>query len=392
MVLLVATLVLGCGGGSGAAARQTATPPPADTPAKAEPAAGKGVKLRRIGTFEEPVYVTAPRGDRRRLFVVERGGRIRVLVGGKVRATPFLDIRDRVSSGGERGLLSMAFAPDYAASGLFYVYFTDRNGDTRVVEFKRASADRADAGSGRQLLYQRQPEPNHNGGPLVFGPDDLLYIGLGDGGGGGDLHGPHGNAQNLGSLLGKILRIDPRPSGGDPYGIPPSNPFVGRSGARGEVWAYGLRNPWRFAFDPGSGAMVIADVGQDEVEEVSIVRHAGANLGWRVFEGRARYTEGESAPGHVAPAIERLHRDGNCSITGGIVVRDPGLPALRGRYLFGDFCKGIVESALIRGGTARHVRRTALHVDSLSSFGEDGRRRAYAISLGGPVYRLVPRR
>jgi glucose/arabinose dehydrogenase len=393
--LLAATLALGCGDNGGASTRPTATPAggatATPTPVTAEATAARRVRLRRIGTFAEPVYVTAPPGDRRRLFVVERGGTIRLLVGGHRRAEPFLDIRDRGSSGGERGLLSMAFAPDYATSGLFYVYYTDRNGDTRVVEFRRATGDRADAGSARQVLFQRQPEPNHNGGPLVFGPDRLLYIGLGDGGGGGDLHGAHGNGQNLGTLLGKILRIDPRASGGRPYSIPASNPFAGRSGARGEIWAYGLRNPWRFTFDPRSQAAIIADVGQNAVEEVSIAT-AGANLGWRVFEGRSRYTGGETAPGHVPPVIERLHSHGNCSITGGIVVRDPRLPALRGRYIFGDFCTGRLESALIRGTAARSVRRTRLHVESLSSFGEDGRRRAYAMSLSGPVYRLVPRR
>jgi glucose/arabinose dehydrogenase len=225
----------------------------------------------------------------------------------------------------------------------------------------------------------------------MFGPDGLLYIGFGDGGGGGDLHGPHGNGQSLGTLLGKILRIDPRPSGGRPYGIPPSNPFAGRRGARGEIWTYGLRNPWRFSFVPGTRALVVGDVGQDAVEEIDVVQRPGANLGWRVFEGRSRYTPGETAPAAIAPVIERLHRDGNCSITGGIVVRDRGLPALRGRYLFGDFCVGRIESARIVGGRARDGRRTPLHVEALASFGEDARGRAYAVSLSGPVYRLVPR-
>jgi glucose/arabinose dehydrogenase len=244
IAFLAATLALGCGdNGDGAAARATATttatataPATAEQTPAAEPSAAKGVRLERIGTFDAPDHVTAPPGDRRRIFVVEQGGTIRVLVGGKRRATPFLDIRDRVAAGGERGLLSMAFAPDYATSGLFYVYYTDRNGDIRVVEYRRASADRADAGSARQVLFQRHPAPNHNGGPLLFGPDGLLYIGFGDGGGGGDLHGPRGNGQNLGTLLGKILRIDPRAAGGRPYSIPtpipsPAGPaHAGRSG------------------------------------------------------------------------------------------------------------------------------------------------------------------
>jgi hypothetical protein len=367
----VAVMFVGCGG-DGASARGA-------------------VGLKRIGTFSEPVYVTAPPGDKRRVFVVERGGRIRVLVDGKRRARPFLDIRSKVSSGGERGLLSMAFAPDYASSGRFYVDYTDTNGDSRIVEYRRQSAERADPGSARELLFQRQPEPNHNGGLLLFGPDRKLYIGFGDGGGGGDRHGAHGNAQNLGTLLGKVLRIDPLPAGGRPYGIPSDNPFAARSGARGEIWAYGLRNPWRFSFHPRTGALLIGDVGQDAVEEIDVVRGGGANLGWRVFEGRSRYTSGESAPGAIGPALQRFHRDGNCSITGGIVVRDRALTRLRGRYLFGDYCKGQIQSARVRGGSLRRVHRVGIHVGGLSSFGEDGRHRVYAISLGGGVYRLVQR-
>jgi glucose/arabinose dehydrogenase len=218
-----------------------------------------------------------------------------------------------------------------------------------------------------------------------------MYIGLGDGGGGGDQHGARGNAQDLGTLLGKILRIDPRASGGRRYRVPSSNPFVQRSGARGEIFAYGMRNPWRFSFDPRTGDLVVADVGQNAVEEITIVRRKGANLGWRPFEGRQRYTPGEDAPGHVPPTIERLHSAGNCSITGGVVVRDQQLADLNGRYMFGDLCRGVVESARLQGGRARNVRNTPLRVDSLSSFGEDARGRVYATSLEGPVYRLAPR-
>jgi glucose/arabinose dehydrogenase len=395
--LAAITLVLGCGGSGGdatAIAPPSASAPPATaaTPAPtATPAARRGVRLQRVGTFAAPVYVTSPPGDRRRLFVVEQDGRIRVLRDGRTLATPFLDIRGQVGAGGERGLLSMAFAPDYATSGRCYVYFTDRSGTIRIVEYRRRTADVADPGSARLVLAQPHPVANHNGGLVRFGPDGLLYTGLGDGGGGGDQHGTRGNGQSLGTLLGKILRIDPRPRGGRPYSIPDSNPFVGRSGARGEIWAYGLRNPWRFAFAPQTGALLIGDVGQDAVEEIDVVRGKGANLGWRVFEGRSRYTSGERAPGAIGPAVERLHRDGNCSITGGIVVRDPALPGLRGRYLFGDYCKGYIQSAQVRGHSLRAVRRTGLHVAALSSFGEDGRGRAYAISLSGGVYRLVAR-
>ena len=302
----LAALVLGCGGSDGgSAARAT---PTATTQAPAEPTATatpaqrrRGVRLVRVGNFDEPVFVTAPRGDRRVQFVVEQGGRIMVVRNGRKLSAPFLDISGQVTSGGEQGLLSMAFAPDYASSGRFYVYFTDNGGDQRVVEYRRASADRADAGSARLVLQMADPESNHNGGLLLFGPGGHLYIGTGDGGGAGDRHGSRGNAQNLGSLLGKILRIDPRPSGGRPYSVPGSNPFVGRSGARGEIYAYGLRNPWRFSFDRRTRDLSIGDVGQGDVEEIDFVRSGrGKNFGWRPFEGRRRYTPGESAPATCA--------------------------------------------------------------------------------------------
>jgi glucose/arabinose dehydrogenase len=398
LIAAVATLAMGCGGGGDrATAHSSPTPAATESPAAAAtatatatPAARPGLRLQRIGTFDNPLYVTAPPGDRRRVFVVEQGGRVMIVRDGRKVDRPFLDVSDRISSGGERGLLSLAFAPDYASSGRFYVYYTATNGDIRIVEYRRASAERADHGSARRVLSVSHPASNHNGGLVLFGPDGLLYAGLGDGGGGGDQHGTRGNGQNLGTLLGKILRFDPRRDGDRPYSVPSSNPFVGRGGVRPEIYAYGLRNPWRFSFTP-RGHLVVADVGQGEVEEVSIIRRKGANLGWRVFEGRSRYSSGETAPGHLPPVIQRFHSDGNCSITGGVVVRDPVLSALRGRYVFGDFCRGVIESARLSGGRARSVGATRLHVDSLSSFGVDGRGRTYATSLGGPVYRLVPR-
>jgi glucose/arabinose dehydrogenase len=397
-----AAVVLGCGGsgddgGASASPARTATATPAEqTTAKPEPArvtARPGLRRVRIGTFAAPVYLTSPPGDRGRQFVVEQGGRIMVVHGGRKLHTPFLDITSQVTSGGEQGLLSMAFAPDYASSGLFYVYFTGRDENQHVVEYHRAGADRADAGSARPVLTMADHESNHNGGLLLFGPDKLLYIGTGDGGGAGDQHGPRGNAQNLGSLLGKILRIDPRRSGSKPYTVPSSNPFVGRGGARGEVYSYGLRNPWRFSFDPRTHDLAIGDVGQNAVEEIDSVRSGrGKNFGWRPFEGRSRYTPGEAAPGAVKPVIQRFHSKGNCSITGGVVVRDPSLLALRGRYVFGDYCRGRIESARLSPGRARSVRQTRLRVPNLSSFGVDARGRVYALSLDGPVYRLAPRR
>ena len=391
--------VAGCAGvgsdGRSEAMPAGPAPPPAvgtDRPPRPRPAA-RGVRLRRIGTFDAPTYVTAPPGDRRRVFVVEQPGTIRVVRAGRRLRRPFLDIRGDVSSGGERGLLSMAFAPDYARTRRFYVYFTDTAGHTRVQEFRRSrrSPDRADRSSRRQVLFQAQPFANHNGGQLQFGPDGLLYIGLGDGGSGGD---PFGNGQSLGTLLGKILRIDPERSGGRPYTVPRTNPFVSRAGARGEIYAYGLRNPWRFSFDRRTGDLSIADVGQNEVEEVDFVREGrgrGANFGWNVFEGRRRFAAG-TAPGHVPPVLQTFHSAGNCSITGGYIVRDRSLGSLFGRYLYGDFCRTGIRSARLRPGRARGDRATSLSVRSLSSFGEDARGRIYAASLDGPVYRIVPRR
>ena len=391
LIAAAALSALGCGGGGDrATASPTATATATATGTPAATIARPGLRLQSIGNFDSPVYVTAPPGDRRRVFVVEQGGTVRIVRGGKKVERPFLDVSGRIAAGGERGLLSLAFAPDYASSGLFYVYYTAPDGDIRIVEYRRASAERADHGSARVVLSVDHPASNHNGGLVKFGPDGLLYAGLGDGGGGGDQHGARGNGQNTATLLGKILRFDPKRDGSRAYRVPSSNPFVGRSGVRPEIYAYGVRNPWRFSFTP-NGALVVADVGQGEVEEVTVVRRKGANLGWRVFEGRSRYASGESAPGHLPPAIQRFHSDGNCSITGGVVVRDPVLSALRGRYVFGDLCRGRIESARLNGNKPRKGQATRLQVDNLSSFGEDARRRVYATSLGGPVYRLVPR-
>jgi len=364
-----------------------ATPPTAQ-------AAASGVRFATIGRFDSPLYLTAPPGDRRRLFVVEQGGRIRVVRAGKTLDEPFLDIRSLVTSGGEQGLLSVAFPPDHARTGLFYVYYTDKDENQRVVEYRRSSPDRANPRSARLVLRMNDDEGNHNGGLLKFGPDGLLYIGTGDGGGGDDQHGNRGNAQDLGSLLGKLLRIDPRRgSGGAPYGIPRSNPFVGRGGARGEIYSYGLRNPWRFSFDRTTGDLSIADVGQNDVEEVNFTRRGGgkgANWGWRPFEGTRVNFSGEPAAGARPPVIEHSHGSGFCSITGGYVVRDRSVPALTGRYLYGDICDGRVRAARLQAGRRTVGKPLALPaVETLSSFGEDAAGRVYAVSLAGPVYRLV---
>ena len=365
------------------------------SPAPAEQAQADGpLRLVKVGDFAGPLFVTSPPRDRRRVFVVEQGGRIRVVRGGRVLRRPFLDVSARIVAGGEQGLLGLAFAPDYARSRRFYVNYTNRSGDTRIVEYRarRSNPNRADPRSARVVLAQDQPEANHNGGMLAFGPDRLLYIGLGDGGGGDDQHGERGNAQDLGSLLGKILRIDPRRQGRRRYRIPRDNPFVGRGGARPEIYAYGLRNPWRFSFDRETRDLIIGDVGQNEVEEidlVSLAKGAGANFGWRPFEGSRRNFEDEDAPGHVPPVIDLGHDDGFCSVTGGYVVRDPRLPELQGRYVYGDYCDGRIRAARLSAGDASGDRALGLpRIGPISSFGEDARGRVYVTSLDGPVYRF----
>jgi glucose/arabinose dehydrogenase len=387
LVLLAAVALAGCGGGGD---RTSAGPASAPGTAAAQ---RKGLRLVRVGTFHSPLYVTSPPGDRRREFVVEQGGAIRVIRDGKRLAKPFLDIRRLVTSGGEQGLLSLAFAPDYATSRRFYVYYTDRGQNERIVEYRARTADRADPASARLVLRMRDPESNHNGGLLLFGPDGHMYVGTGDGGGEGDQHGAHGNGQDKQVLLGKLLRIDPAQAGAKAYTVPADNPFAG-GGGRAEIYAYGLRNPWRFSFDAQTGDLVIGDVGQDAIEEVDFVRKdqgRGANFGWRAYEGDSHYVKRESAPGAVFPVMTFKHSDGWCSITGGVVVRDRDVPAAYGRYLFGDYCKGKIYSAKLRAPRVTSLRKTGLKVGGLSSFGVDGRGRVYAVSLNGPVYRLASR-
>jgi glucose/arabinose dehydrogenase len=349
---------------------------------------GKGVRLARVGTFDSPVYVTSPPGDSRRLFVVEQGGHIRVLVNGRRRAHPFLDLSGDITSGGEQGLLSMAFAPDYATSGLFYVYFTDHSGNVRVQQFKAAGPDQANRGSRRSVLFIRHPFSNHNGGLLLFGPDGDLYIGVGDGGSEGD---PRGYGPNVNVLLGKLLRIQPLPGGG--YRVPPGNPFVGKSG-RPEIYAYGLRNPWRFSFDRKTGDLYIGDVGQDKWEEIDYARKdtgLGRDYGWSCYEGRHRFNSSRRCPNPTFPVLEYSHAGGRCSVTGGVVVRDRRVPALYGRYIYGDYCGGVLHSFRIANGRAKGDRRVGPTVAGLSSFGEDARGRVYVVSLNGPVYRVQAR-
>lgn len=340
--------------------------------------------------LSQPVHLTSP-PESGRLYVVERGGTIRVL---EPDGTPlpdlFLDIRDRVGSdGGEQGLLSLAFHPEFPTSGRLFVYFTNRDGDTRVVRYETdpgnpASVDRS---TGRTILSVDQPFSNHNGGFLDFGPDGMLWVGLGDGGSGGD---PRGNGQDPGTLLGSLLRLDV--DGGEPYAIPPGNPFAGSAEGRGEIWAYGLRNPWRFDIEEESGLLYIADVGQSEWEEVNVrpLGEAGVNYGWNVMEGRHCFqTDSCDRTGLTLPVLEYGHSEG-CSVTGGHVYRGQDLPGLRGHYFYADFCAGWVRSFRYEDGEARDRREWDLpDMGQITSFGTDAAGELYVLSAGGTVYRLV---
>jgi glucose/arabinose dehydrogenase len=368
-----------------------------DQDSAATSSAKHGVGLKKIGSFVAPVYVTGAPGFPKLLFVVEQQGRIAVLSGGH-RAGTFLDIRNLVNYGGERGLLSIAFPPDYAAGKRFYVYYTDAAGNIQIDEFQRRGATRADRATRRPVITIPHPvNANHNGGQLQF-LGDLLYFGTGDGGSGGD---PPNNAQNKDVLLGKMLRIDPRAAGSKPYSVPADNPFVGKPG-RDEIFSYGLRNPFRFSFDTThkQPRIAIGDVGQNQFEELdytTVGRADGANFGWDALEGFSNYTDENSGtpnPGDtVKPIFAYPHsRDGSCSIIGGYVVRDPRLPGLRGRYVYADLCEGQLRSLVPHLKRASGDRKLGLQVSSPSSFGEDQQHRLYVTSLEGPVYRLVNRR
>jgi glucose/arabinose dehydrogenase len=395
---LALTALSSCGASGTTTAERDAAPGAGpETAPTAKPGGGGGVALKQIGSFDSPVYVAGAPGQPRLLFVVEQGGKVQVMRNGRRLGRPFLDISGLVSFEGERGLLSVAFPPDYGDSGLFYVYYTDNRGDIRIDEFRRGSRTRAAAGSRRPVIQVPHREnSNHNGGQAQFF-GDLLYFGTGDGGSGGD---PPNNAQNRESLLGKLLRIDPRASGGRPYRVPSSNPFVGRPG-RDEIYSYGLRNPFRFSFDTVTAKaprIVIGDVGQSRFEEVdytTVAVASGANFGWDAFEGFAPYGDSSGTTpdpgGTVKPIFAYSHGRGGCSLTGGYVVADRGLPSLFKRYVYTDYCDGSLRSLVPHLGRASGDRKLGLSVEEPGSFGTDTRGRVYVTSLAGPVYRLVSR-
>ena len=367
----------------------------------AEPS-GSALQLEFVTTASSPVYVTAPPGDTSRLFIVQQGSSNTALIrlmrdGGAL--TTFLTV-NQITTGGERGLLSMAFAPNYATSRKFYVYYTDPQGDMTVAEYLRdaTNPDIADPSTRRVVIEIPHPgASNHNGGQLQFGPDGYLYLATGDGGGGGD---PFRSAQNLEDLRGKLLRIDPlRPtvSSDKTYTIPSDNPFVGVPG-RDEIWAYGLRNPWRFSFDRQTGDLTIGDVGQNAWEEIDFApapnAGRGMNFGWSCMEGRHAYNNGSNCPeppNHTRPVLEYAH-DPGCSVSGGYVVRDPTVPSLFGRYLYTDWCASgtpsfALRSVVLQVPDAIGDQGTGLNPPGVTSFGEDAQGRIYVASSGN-VHRL----
>jgi glucose/arabinose dehydrogenase len=382
---VTAMLSLTACGGAGTAQVTTTTPPSTVAPSTPSSSlAGVRIHLVEVATLEQPLAMAVRPADPT-LYVAQKTGKIVAVRGGIVDPVPVLDLTEQVSLGGEQGLLGVAFSP----SGRdVYVNYTDTNGDTHVTGYEMR-AGRAVTATRRDVLFVDQPYSNHNGGDLVFGPDGYLYVGLGDGGSGGD---PQGNGQSLSTLLGKMLRIDPTPFGDRPYRIPADNPFVGRADARPEIWAYGLRNPWRYSFDRRTGDLWIGDVGQSAWEEVDIQPSdspGGENYGWNRMEGGHPYG-GADPPAHAVPPVyEYSHDGGGCVVTGGYVYRGESIPELDGAYVFADFCIGELEALRVKDGRVIDHRALGAVVSNLSSFGEDAQGELYAMSLSGGLYRLA---
>ena len=343
------------------------------------------VRLEKVATLQQPLAMAIRPGDPS-LYVAQKTGAVIRVRDDRVDPDPVLDLTDDVSLGSEQGLLGLVFSPDGRD---LYVNYTDTVGDTHVVVY-RMRGDRADAATRREILTVDQPYSNHNGGNLLFGPDGYLYVGLGDGGSGGD---PHGNGQSLSTLLGKMLRIDPKPSGGNPYSVPPGNPFADRADARPEIWAYGLRNPWRYSFDRATGDLWIGDVGQTAWEEIDLQpasSDGGENYGWNLMEGDHPYEGGEPPADVVRPVFEYPHDDGECTVVGGYVYRGAAIPDLAGGYVFADYCVGRLEAIRVEDGrVVEHAVLGPVVEGGLSSFGEDADGELYAMSLGGGLYRIV---
>jgi glucose/arabinose dehydrogenase len=335
--------------------------------------------------LDSPVDITfrpAGRGRPGTMYVVEQSGALRIVRDGGVVGTA-LDLGGNLSGGNEQGFLGATFSPD---GRRLYVDYTDANGDTNIDEY-RMQGDNAVPGSRRRVMFVEQPYSNHNGGGVVVGPDGMLYIGLGDGGSAGD---PQGNGQDLSALLGKILRINPKPVGGAPYSVPKNNPFVGRAGAAREVWMWGLRNPWRFSFDRATGDVWIGDVGQNAYEEIDFAAAGddGVNWGWNAREGAHDFA-GSPPPGARDPIVETGRDNGECAIVGGHVYRGRAIPSLDGVYLFGDNCRPTIFGVVQRGGRALAQRDLGVTVDALTTFGEDRTGEVYAAARNGTIYKFV---
>lgn len=367
------------------------TPTPAPVPL--EGLAEAKVKLTRLASFDRPLAMAIRRGDSN-FYIAEKGGRIRAYRNGQVGST-VLNLSNQVSGGGEQGLLGLAFSPD---GSKLYVNFTNATGDTVVREYAFSNAG-ANVATARDVLNVDQPYANHNGGNLAFGPDDYLYIGLGDGGSGGD---PQNRAQNVDKILGKMLRIDARPGAGakcpDPellqgdYRIPSDNPFVGRAGCD-EIWAFGYRNPWRYSFDRASGHMVVGDVGQNAWEEIDYQpasSNGGENYGWRNMEGTHSFGGRAPPEGHVPPIYEYAHGGENRAVTGGYVYQGSKIPALRGAYVFADYVAGRLRAFVLDEGLAKNHRFLGPRASQISSFAEDSSGELYVMSLDGGLYRIDP--
>jgi glucose/arabinose dehydrogenase len=381
-----------CGGETGT------TPSPSPSPTGGSCAAGppvSGVPALTarlvVSGLTDPLDVQSAPGDADRLYVVEQRGRVRVVRSGQLQGAAFLDVSSRISAGGERGLLGLAFHPQFASNRRLFVNYTNPAGHTHVSEFRASSADAADPASERVLLVVNQPFSNHNGGGLAFDGSGRLLVALGDGGSGGD---PLDNGQRLDTLLGKILRLDV--DGAPPYGIPADNPLLGVSGARGEIWAYGLRNPFRISVDRPTGDLWIGDVGQNRSEEIDVglaSRRGGENYGWRLTEGTQCFNpaSGCDRTGLTAPVYEYSHAEG-CSVTGGHVYRGCRMPALAGTYFFADFCTGLVRSFRLAGGAVTELRdwTSSVRVRSPSSFGVDAAGELYIVDYAGQLYRIEP--
>ena len=359
------------------------------------PATSNSLRLQTVtAVLSSPVFLTAPTGDVGRLFIVEQGGLIRILnsLDGTPRATPFLDVAGLIVTGGEQGLLGMAFDPNYAGNGRFYIYYTNTAGDIVIARYGVSSnPDIANAGAQAILKTIAHPtNQNHNGGMLAFGPDGCLYAGIGDGGGSGD---PNGNAQNTNSLLGKILRLDP----GTGSACGTDNPFANGTGGAPEVWSFGLRNPWRFSFDRSTGVLYIGDVGQDQREEVDAVvgpnAGQGVNFGWNIMEGFACFNppSGCNSSGLTPPILDYSHDAGACSVTGGYVYRGTLNPAVNGSYFYADYCAGFVRSFQLQGGgpSSQNTWPLLSPGGQITSFGEDARGELYILTQTGGLSRIV---